>query len=92
MNVTTCKSCGAKIVWIKTQNGRSMPCNEEQVEYQKNYRGAALIVTKDGEVVRGNIIKEGGSALVPIVDGIGYVSHFATCPNADKHRRTRRND
>ena len=36
MKVTTCKSCGAKIVWIKTQNGRSMPCNEEQVEYQKN--------------------------------------------------------
>ena len=82
MKVTTCKSCGAKIVWIKTQNGRSMPCNEEQVEYH----------TKDGEVVRGNIIKDGGSALVPIVDGIGYVSHFATCPNADKHRRTRRND
>ena len=71
MKVTTCKSCGAKIVWIKTQNGRSMPCDEEQVEYQKNYRG---------------------SALTPIVDGIGYVSHFATCPNADKHRRTRHND
>lgn len=92
MKVTTCKSCGAKIVWIKTQNGRSMPCDEEQVEYQKNYRGSALIVTKDGEVVRGNIVKGGGSALVPIVDGIGYVSHFATYPNADKHRRTRHND
>ena len=92
MKVTTCKSCGAKIVWIKTQNGRSMPCNEEQVEYQKNYRGSALIVTKDGEVARGNIVKDSGSALAPIVDGIGYVSHFATCPNADKHRRTRHND
>ena len=64
MKVTTCKSCGAKIVWIKTQNGRSMPCDAEQVEYQKNYRGSALVVTKDGEVVRGNIIKDGGSALV----------------------------
>ena len=92
MKETTCKSCGAKIVWIKTQNGRSMPCNAEQVEYQKNYRGSALIVTKDGEVVRGNIVKGGGSALTPIVDGTGYVSHFATCPNADKHRRTRHND
>ena len=51
MKVTTCKSCGAKIVWIKTQNGRSMPCDAEQVEYQKNYRGSALVVTKDGKVV-----------------------------------------
>ena len=84
---STCKSCGAKIVWIKTTRGMSMPCNAEQVQYQENKRGSALIVTKDGDVVRGNIIDGNQTSLVPVVDGVGYVSHFATCPNAAKHRR-----
>lgn len=64
-----------------------MPCNAEQVQYQENKRGSALIVTKDGDVVRGNIIDDNQTSLVPVVDGVGYVSHFATCPNAAKHRR-----
>lgn len=84
---STCKTCGAKIVWIKTTRGKSMPCNAEQVQYQENRRGSALIVTKDGDVVRGNIIDDNQTSLVPVVDGVGYVSHFATCPNAAKHRR-----
>ena len=84
---STCKSCGAKIVWIKTTRGKQMPCNAEQVQYQENKRGSALIVTKDGDVVRGNIIDDKQTSLVPVVDGVGYVSHFATCPNAARHRR-----
>ena len=84
---STCKSCGAKIVWITTTQGKQMPCNAEQVQYQENKRGSALIVTKDGDVVRGNIIDDKQTSLVPVVDGVGYVSHFATCPNAARHRR-----
>lgn len=57
MKVTTCKSCGAPIVWIKTQNGRSMPCDVPAVDYQENYKGSSLIVTDDGRVRRATIIK-----------------------------------
>lgn len=89
MKVTTCKSCGAPIVWIKTQNGRSMPCDVPAVDYQENYKGSSLIVTDDGRVRRATIIKKPitSSGLQPIIDGKGYISHFATCPYANKYRR-----
>lgn len=89
MTVKTCKSCGAAIVWIETQNGRKMPCNAEAVDYQENRKGASVIVTEDGKVVRGTIIEKGASPLVPVIDGKGYISHFATCPYAGQHRRDR---
>lgn len=25
--MSKCKGCGAEIVWIQTENGKSMPCN-----------------------------------------------------------------
>lgn len=85
---TKCKSCGASIVWIKTQNGRSMPCDADPVNYQKNYKGASLIVTAEGAVIRGDIVENDPSApLQKIIDGQGYISHFATCPNANQHRK-----
>jgi len=41
--VSNCRSCGEAIVWIKTQKGKSMPCNTEKI----------TIVTEDGQVVTG---------------------------------------
>ena len=38
MRVVKCKSCGASIVWIKTQKGKNMPCDADAVEYQENYK------------------------------------------------------
>lgn len=88
MKITKCKSCGASITWIKTLNERSMPCDVPAVDYQENYKGNATIVTDDGRVIRANIIENANSSpLTPVIDGMGYVSHFATCPNANKHRR-----
>lgn len=88
MKITKCKSCGASITWIKTQNGQSMPCDVPAVDYQENYKGNATIVTDDGRVLRANIIKNANSSpLTPVIDGKGYVSHFATCPYANQHRR-----
>ncbi len=88
MTVKTCKACGAPIVWITTANGKAMPCNAEAVQYQENKKGASLIVTEAGNVVRGDIITGGGnSPLARIVDGKGYISHYATCPAADYFRK-----
>ena len=83
MTVKTCKGCGAPIVWITTTKGKAMPCNAEAVDYQENKKGASLIVTEAGNVVRGDIITGGGaSPLARVVDGKGYISHYATCPAA----------
>jgi len=88
MNVSKCRGCGVAIVWIRTKKGKAMPCNAEAVKYQTDGRGKDLIVTANGDVVKGRIITEdGGGLLEPIIDGEGYISHYATCPKAEISRK-----
>lgn len=78
----TCRSCGSQIIWVKTKSGKNMPCNTSVVSYMKG--GPDKIVTPNGDVISGTVIHpEPGQDF----DGCGYISHFATCPNADRHRR-----
>ena len=81
-NVGTCRGCGAPIIWIKTASGKAMPCDAKPVMYWRDVCGPERIVTKDGHVVTGRLM---GDALSPT--GTGYISHFATCPAADRFRR-----
>ena len=86
IKITKCKSCGASITWIKTKNGRVMPCDVPAVDYQENYKGTDTVVTDDGRVLRVMVFKNPSpSGLQPIIDGKGYISHFATCPYANKY-------
>ena len=41
-----------------------------------------MLITKSGELIQGTFasIEDGAN-------GSGYISHFATCPNADQHRK-----
>lgn len=80
--MTKCKSCGANIVWIAMQSGKSMPCNAEQVVYWKSEKGEATIITPNGETVRATLKTQR-----TLPTGVGYISHFATCPNANTHRK-----
>ena len=59
-----------------------MPCDPKQVTYWKKPGGSQKIVTPNGEVVSGEIEGDLNTAT-----GIGYISHFATCPNASQHRK-----
>lgn len=56
--ITRCKSCRARIVWLKTVTGKNMPVDADTVE-------------ADDETF----------------DSSRHVSHFATCPDANQHRR-----
>lgn len=73
-----CVSCGAEIEWVKTKSGKSMPLDAKPIKYIAG--GKDVIVTKDGEVISGVRITEYGTET-------GYVSHFVTCPNANRHRK-----
>lgn len=77
-----CKSCGASIVWIGMQSGRSMPCNAEQVTYWKDAKGKDTVITPNGETVRANL-----SGDLATATGIGYIPHWATCPQALNFRK-----
>ena len=77
-----CKKCGKEIIWIKTPSGRSMPCDPEEVVYWKDSKGKGRVVTPNGEVVACRLDGDPQEAT-----GMGYVSHFATCPNAEEFRK-----
>ena len=80
--MSDCKGCGAQIVWIKIGSGKSMPCDPELVTYWQKDKAAGKVVTPNGEVLscefKGNLED---------ATGIGYRSHFASCPNADAFRK-----
>jgi hypothetical protein len=77
-----CKSCGATILWIGTVNGKKMPCDAEQVVYWQDPKGETTIITPNGETIRATLQTQRTPAT-----GIGYIPHWVTCPQANKHRR-----
>ena len=78
--MAVCKSCGAEIIWVKTKAGRAMPCDPTPHNFTDKANGKTFVL-KSGEVVRGEICTGND-----YVFGVGYISHFATCPDADRHR------
>jgi hypothetical protein len=71
--VSRCKSCGAEIIWAVTTNGRRIPLDAEP------------------EVDAPGLfrIEIGGPPPGAFAVRKLYTSHFATCPNADQHRKPR---
>ena len=83
--MSVCKSCGQEIKWIKMASGKSMPVDALGISYSEelhpNAKGdnVLTLVTDRGTIVR--------TVFDPAGDKTGYTSHFATCPNANAHRR-----
>jgi hypothetical protein len=72
-----CKSCGATIFWTVTEAGKRMPCNLVAAE-----KGNLVVdFSTDPPTSRHATKLEAW----PVV--ARYVSHFATCPTAEKHRK-----
>lgn len=76
-----CRSCGAAILWARTERDKPIPLDAEPDP-------AGRIVFVSGDTVR--VLRKDeeppSHALVPR-KGQRYTSHFATCPNAEQHRR-----
>lgn len=83
MGRSKCKGCGAEIVWIKTDKGKSMPCDPDPVPYWERRGAPGKVVTPNGIVVSCDF--EGPRETST---GIGYVFHFSTCPKANDFRLT----
>lgn len=81
-NFGQCSGCGKRIVWIKTVNGKNMPCDPNIINYKADKTGKEKIVTASGNVVTGTT-----GATIAEADGFGYISHFATCPRAKTFRK-----
>ena len=74
MSVQTsrCRSCDDAIVWMETKTGRRMPVNADSVD------------EADLEWLPAS---PGRFKATPLFDPDQHESHFATCPEADTHRR-----
>lgn len=77
-----CKACGATIIWIGMQSGKSMPCDAQQVVYWEDKKGEATIITPNGETVRATL----QTRRTPPT-GVGFIPHWATCPRAQKFKK-----
>ena len=73
--MSTCRSCGAEIVWTRTENSKSMPLDPGELPLMVNPQGSVLAVTASGKVIRGNVVSDSCE------DGyiLTRISHFATC-------------
>lgn len=87
MRTTKCRACGAEIMFIKSVAGKTIPVNPEEVAYEQKAGGSLKVVTPNGEVISGELPVDPQKAT-----GIGYISHFATCPEADRFRKARKSD
>ena len=75
--MATCKGCGAKIIWIG-----KIPCDPALVTYWQKSKAKGKVVTPNGEVLSCEFSGDLNKAT-----GVGYVSHWSTCPCAGQFRR-----
>ena len=78
-----CRGCKKEIAFIKTVKGKTMPVDPESVYFIPG-GGPNTYVMLDGTVQRG---REPDWADQGMPTQIGYISHFATCTEADRFRR-----
>lgn len=83
-----CSSCSAAIEWAVTEKGKRMPVDAEPVEggtillqhFHVGEPPVAHVTTADERDELAVQARNRGDTLRL------FVSHFATCPNADQHR------
>ena len=91
MKTSFCRACGAEIGFIKTVAGKTMPVDAKSIYFMPDPLATEVFVTPDGNVKRGRQLTE-DTAPLEGEPAIGYISHFATCPEADKFRKQRKSD
>lgn len=80
--LTFCKSCGEPIYFIRSVGGKYIPVDAETRLFKRSLDGPDQIVTREGDVLRCVLDVAPEEA-----EGVGYLSHFATCPAAAAWRR-----
>lgn len=81
--MSACRSCPAVIRWVINTNGKRVPLDPEPVE------AGNIVFT--GQAIAGVDEVRSVTKDEPAPEGAPrYVSHFATCPGRDRHRKAPR--
>jgi hypothetical protein len=68
------------IIWAVTKLGKRIPLDPPEIRASEHGPGREVVLVVDG-AVRGRLRED------PAGDVVGREAHWATCPNADQHRR-----
>lgn len=80
-----CRSCGTSIIWCTTVNGKAMP-----VDAEPSPHGEFLLQDHPAGGVTATFVPSMKRAAMRAA-GIEFrISHFASCPDRDDHRKARR--
>lgn len=84
--MSTCRSCGAEIVWATVRSsGKKMPLDATATPDGNVWLHpdgfCDISATPSGDLFAGDS---------PATGVTRHTSHFATCPDADTHRKARR--
>lgn len=80
MSRSTCKSCDARVLWVRLNTGTPAPLDPTP------HPAGNVTLSPDGQTAT-VLDLEAERDLSPDVER--YVLHFVTCPNAKAHRRKR---
>ena len=82
----TCRSCGAPVLWVKTEARKAIPLDPEPVE-----GGNIIVSVGPGRQETAHTERAEETAArraCPIPEGrTAFLSHFATCPDHKKWRK-----
>lgn len=73
--VSTCKSCGAPLRWVKTQKGKNMPIDDNPRSEGR------FVIQPDTDPPRVKFLTEEKAAAY---EGDKYTSHFQTCDDPQR--------
>jgi hypothetical protein len=83
---STCSSCGARIYWAVTAAGKRIP-----IDVDPTLMGLFFLVCRPDHLLAVSAAAEGPVAeKYRLARANRYDSHFATCPDAAKHRKLKR--
>lgn len=83
--MSKCKTCYAEIRWAVTVNGKKIP-----IDARGDVGGNITLQERPGKPPIAVVLDAAGNApmpsLQPSAEAPRYLSHFATCPDAEKYR------
>ena len=87
--MSRCSTCKNEVVWVVTAGGKRMPLDPDPVENGNIIKTGKMIDTDRGAAELVAYVHPPSLFDQDVHDGERYVSHFATCANAEQHRRSR---
>lgn len=94
--MAVCKGCGEQISFVKMRTGGTMPVEgeEDEAHYldlrEKVLGPQVVLITEDGLILKGREVRpDGGGQTTVVTLVMGRESHFSSCPDAIRFRRTR---